>query len=236
MATYQALGEPTRYALYRHLVKVGRPCSIAELAAVMEVHPNTVCPHLDRLRKTDLVELSTDETGSVGRPRHLYKARPRPLVDLDGPKGAGLAAFSSMVLSASMERGIGKLALADVARRWGEQIMPPGVGLGGISGFSAAMEGLGFQPSVTECGCGLDVCAHPVTVNFGACPLSPIADHHPEVVCVMHEALAAGVVEQVSAVGECRGESVGRQGLRMCGFHASPAGGPCSVELAPAGI
>ena len=46
----KALGDNTRYALYLELLRAGRPLSTAEIAEALRLHPNTVRPHLERMR------------------------------------------------------------------------------------------------------------------------------------------------------------------------------------------
>ena len=80
---YKALGDETRYELFSILLESAVPLSTAELATRLSLHPNTVRPHLERMRQVGLVELEVCGSGSVGRPSHRY----RPTAGITGPPG-----------------------------------------------------------------------------------------------------------------------------------------------------
>jgi predicted ArsR family transcriptional regulator len=78
---YKALGDETRYELFSILLDSPAPLSTAELASRLQLHPNTVRPHLERMRQAGLVELEVSGSGTVGRPSHRY----RPAAGITGP-------------------------------------------------------------------------------------------------------------------------------------------------------
>ncbi len=53
---FKALGDPTRARLLSCLIKVGRECSVSEVAECCEVDFSVVARHLARLRRSGLVE------------------------------------------------------------------------------------------------------------------------------------------------------------------------------------
>lgn len=73
---YKALGDDTRYALFVELMASPRPLSTAELAERFGLHPNTVRPHLERMREAGLLEVAVECRGTVGRPQHRYQPAP----------------------------------------------------------------------------------------------------------------------------------------------------------------
>src|SRR5215203_2499625 len=70
LAVLKALGDETRYAMYRELAT--STLSAPELAERLGLHANTVRLHLDRLRDAGLIEAEAIHRGTVGRPQHLY--------------------------------------------------------------------------------------------------------------------------------------------------------------------
>src|SRR5215211_3422939 len=68
----RVLGDNTRYAIYLELARAARPLVTAEIAETLGLHPNTVRPHLDRMREVGLLDVVTDAQGAVGRPQHRY--------------------------------------------------------------------------------------------------------------------------------------------------------------------
>src|SRR3954451_16888499 len=99
----RVLGDNTRYAIYLELARSPRPLVTAEIAEMLGLHPNTVRPHLDRMREVGLLEVTTDARGEVGRPQHRYSLSPEaPSLGLEPPLMPMLA---RMVLS--MARRVG---------------------------------------------------------------------------------------------------------------------------------
>ena len=72
LAVLKALGDNTRYAIYLELARSPRPLATAEVAETLDLHPNTVRPHLERMREVGLLDIETDARGTVGRPQHRY--------------------------------------------------------------------------------------------------------------------------------------------------------------------
>src|SRR6476660_5712019 len=71
---HKALADDTRYRLYRFVGLAGRPVSVREVSRRLNLHPNTVRPHLRRLEEAGLLA-SEVRKGSVGRPQVLYSVR-----------------------------------------------------------------------------------------------------------------------------------------------------------------
>ena len=63
-----------RAALLESLRAQDRPLSVAELAPLVGLHPNTVRAHLDVLVRTGEVSRRSDARNTPGRPRELYQA------------------------------------------------------------------------------------------------------------------------------------------------------------------
>ncbi len=88
----KALGENTRYAIYLELARSPRPLATAEIAATLDLHANTVRPHLERMREVGLLDQRIDNNGGVGRPQHLYSLAPdAPSLGLEPPAMPALA-------------------------------------------------------------------------------------------------------------------------------------------------
>ena len=82
----KALGDNTRYAIYLELARAARPLGTAEIAEALGLHPNTVRPHLDRMREAGLLDVTTDGRGEVGRPQHRFSlAAEAPSLGLEPP-------------------------------------------------------------------------------------------------------------------------------------------------------
>lgn len=116
-ATARALGEETRFRIYRDLCASGRPASVSDLAGRFDLHPNAVRQHLARLEQAGLVVSSLDRSPGAGRPRRLFEANPEPLelVVVHPPRSLKplLAMLSQLAASLPTSR------LREVGRAWG---------------------------------------------------------------------------------------------------------------------
>ena len=124
----KALADDSRYAIFSELGRgeprrgePGRgagPLSTVELARRLELHPNTVRLHLERLREAGLVRSASESHGSVGRPQLLWSLVPdAPLLGLEPDGFRVLAHLLADALAASVPRSA---ALVAVGRRAGE--------------------------------------------------------------------------------------------------------------------
>src|SRR5258708_5150752 len=92
LAMLKALGDESRFSMYRELAGSTGGCSAKELADSLGLHANTVRLHLDRLREAGLVDVEAVHRGTVGRPTHIYSLAP-------GAPGLGFDAPSYTLLS-----------------------------------------------------------------------------------------------------------------------------------------
>ena len=92
LPVFKALGDDTRFAIYQELGRSPAPLSASELAERLSLHPNTVRPHLDRMREAGLVEVEPIHRGTVGRPQLRYSLAPgAPGLGFDPPAHTLLA-------------------------------------------------------------------------------------------------------------------------------------------------
>ena len=208
----KALGDNTRYAIYLELVRSFEPRSTAEVADALGLHPNTVRPHLERMRDVGLLDVEVDNKGSVGRPQHRYRlADGAPSLGLEPPAYPPLV---HMLVQAALNAGISPEAAAVAAReegRYRASRATRATRKGCVEALTSALAELGFDPAVATEG---DL----ATVAFTHCPYRELAEAHPELVCHLHRGLVEGFVEQIG------GASVER-------FGTLADRDPCQVEL-----
>jgi predicted ArsR family transcriptional regulator len=77
--TARALGEETRFRIFRRLSVSGHAESVTELARQFDLHPNAIRQHLTRLEQAGLVVSSPDRSNGAGRPPRLYETSQEPL-------------------------------------------------------------------------------------------------------------------------------------------------------------
>ncbi len=194
----RVLGDNTRYAIYLELARSPRPLVTAEIADTLGLHPNTVRPHLERMREVGLLDVTTDARGEVGRPQHRYSLSVEaPSLGLEPPLMPMLA---RMVLSMARRLGASPIDAAAVgeaegAARAARYDQAPSA----LEALVADLDRLGFDPLVTAAdGDDIDPDA-PVTavVAFANCPFADLARDHPDLVCALHRGLVAGFVAQM---------------------------------------
>lgn len=191
----KTLGDNTRYAIYLELARSPRPLATAEIADTLGLHPNTVRPHLERMRDVGLLHARPDSRGAVGRPQNLYSiATDAPSLGLEPPVFPMMA---RMLLDVAADAGLAGDPVVAVGREQGRRIahdapvpdpaseQPPCV-----RAAIAMHERLGFDPATVT----VDAAT---TMAFGHCPFAELAESAPELVCALHRGLLEGLVEEI---------------------------------------
>lgn len=206
----KTLGDNTRYAIYLEMARSPRPLATAEIAETLDLHPNTVRPHLERMRDLGLVEVTAAATGAVGRPQHRYAiADDAPSLGLEPPVFPLLA---RVLLAGAAAGGLDPDDLADAGRDQGvaaaAAVQPA---LACADALEKELSGLGFDPARVDD-------ADDVTIAFTHCPFRELAEAHPDLVCSMHRGMVEGFVG-------ARGDA------EVTRFHPLVDRSPCRVEL-----
>ena len=209
----KALGDNTRYAIYLELARAPAPLATAQIAESLGLHPNTVRPHLDRMREVGLLDVVTDAQGTVGRPQHRYSlAADAPSLGFEPPAFPVLAQMLLRLAAAA------DLSTADAIEAGREQGASAAARRGGAGtcaeALGAELAALGFDPEaiVDEQG---------ATIAFTRCPFRELAESNPDLVCGLHRGLIEGFADQ-------RGDA------RVLEFHDLADRSPCQVEIAQA--
>jgi predicted ArsR family transcriptional regulator len=71
----RALGDPTRYQIFRYVSEAAEPVSVAEITAHVKLHHNGVRQHLAKLCEAGLLLEETVRVGP-GRPSLRYRLGP----------------------------------------------------------------------------------------------------------------------------------------------------------------
>lgn len=185
----KALGDNTRYAIYLELARSPTPLATADVAGVLGLHPNTVRPHLERMREVGLLDVRPAVGGGVGRPQHLYSlAADAPALGLEPPAYPLLA---TMLVRLSVDAGLDGEQAADAARPEGRRLAASvKSGSSWLDAVTTFHERLGFDPQEVSDG-------DTSTIFFANCPFGELAETNPEVICAMHRGLIEGFVDQL---------------------------------------
>lgn len=209
----KTIGDDTRYAILVAIAGAAGPMTALELADALGLHPNTIRPHLDRMREAGFVMREIAADGGVGRPRHEYRiADDAPIELLAGDRHADRPGFESESGGAGLEPLLVRLATSagatdDQARRLG---FTHGSGCASNPDHSAAgssrarpgldtvlreLDRLGFGPTTPAPSDGDDVADH-IRIDFTCCPFEDGTEHPPDIACSLHEGIVAGLAAE----------------------------------------
>jgi len=209
LALLKALGDNTRYAIYLELARSSVPRSTSEVAESLDLHPNTVRPHLERMREVGLLAVGSESRGGVGRPQHRYSlAADAPSLGLEPP---AMPLLARLLLQVSAVAGATPEESAEVGRQQGRAAVAAHRGGACVEALVAELDQLGYDPALASDGEG-------TTIAFTHCPFAELAAAHPEVVCELHRGIVEGFLESASDVTVER-------------FGTLVARHPCSVDL-----
>ena len=206
----KALGDNTRYAIYLEVARAPQPVGTAQIAESLDLHANTVRPHLERMRELGLLEVSVAAHGGVGRPQHLYCLAPEaPSLGLEPPVFPMVA---RMLLRLAATAGVDGDEAVEVGRDHGrDRAAGHDAGLPCARALVAELGELGFDPQavIDELGAG---------IGFAHCPFRELAEANPDLVCGLHRGMVEGFVEA-------------RGGARIDRFGTLVDRDPCRVDL-----
>jgi predicted ArsR family transcriptional regulator len=201
LALLKALGDNTRYAIYLEIARSPSPRSTAEISETLGLHPNTVRPHLERMRDVGLLDVEIDARGTVGRPQHRYTvAADAPSLGLEPPAFPTLATMLAEVAAQSRPAAddvaeVGREQGRSAAQRRRSNAATAGALASTraercVSALVRELADLGFDPASDSDEAGTTMIA------FTHCPYRELAETHPELVCHLHRGIVEGFVEQ----------------------------------------
>jgi predicted ArsR family transcriptional regulator len=184
-----ALVLPTRARLFAVLQEMRRPASTDELAERLELHPNGVRVHLERLREGGLVARERTRRGR-GRPRDTWTVAPDAQ-----PGGGPPTAYADLGrwLARAIAPGRNRLrAVQATGREIGRGLAPEG-GLGSAEDeMHAALVSLGFQPEREVDPEGQ------LTYRLRNCPYRDAVRENQPVVCTLHRGITRGLLDTIA--------------------------------------
>ena len=212
LSVFKALGDNTRYAIYLELARSPVALSTADISDALDLHPNTVRPHLERMREVGLLDVEVDSRGTVGRPQHRYfLAEDAPSLGLE-PSAFRLLARLLAVAAASA--AVDSDTVVRIGREHGRQAAALRQDAGAcVTALMAELAELGFDPAAADDGAT-------TSVAFTHCPFQPLAEVFPELVCNLHRGIVEGFVER-------------KGGARVAAFGTLLDRNPCRVDLVP---
>lgn len=181
----QALGDPTRFAIFEHVANSPDPIGVAELTERMGFNHNAIRQHLAKLVDADLVVESTEPRTTPGRPRLAYQARTDAFDRFQNRSGGSYQRLATMLLDLAATGD----TPYEVGRRSAQctELDEPTDDDGTIEAVMHRLDLDGFAPSRDES-----------TVRLDRCPFAELASDNAAVVCELHRGLIDGCLEQLS--------------------------------------
>ena len=181
-----ALAQPTRARLFRLLGELRRPASTDELASRVELHPNGVRTHLERLREAGLVTRERPRQAR-GRPRDMWLVAPGAR-----PGGEPPSAYANLGrwLARAIVPGRTSLRRVEATGREIGRELAPETGAGDAEEkMYATLSSLGFQPRRALDDQGT------LTYTLCNCPYRDAVRANQPVVCALHRGLTRGLLD-----------------------------------------
>jgi predicted ArsR family transcriptional regulator len=189
-----ALGDPTRFAIYEHVVSSPEPVSASEAGAVFGVHRTVARSHLEKLARAGLVVMDTRRNPRGGRPAKVYAPSSARLEVQLPPRRYEALSMLLVQLAANLDGRSAALA-EDVGCRHGREIAagladgrPASDGGPDLEGIAAYLRGAGCSPLITVRG------GRPVVVEVSNCLYFEVARAHAEVVCSLCGGVLCGLL------------------------------------------
>jgi predicted ArsR family transcriptional regulator len=208
----KALGDNTRYAIYLELVRSPKRLATADVAESLGLHPNTVRPHLERMRDVGLLEVTTEVRTGVGRPQNLYS--PTESAPSLGLEPSTFPMLARLLLKLATATGATAEEAAEIGREQGQRdALPYTRAASCLEALVDRLDSLGFDPAVDGTDDG-----ETAVIGFAHCPFRELAEAHPDLVCSLHRGLVEGFVE---AMGDAD----------VADFHPLVHREPCQVSV-----
>jgi predicted ArsR family transcriptional regulator len=188
-ARSDALAQASRARLFRLLGELQRPASTEELAERLDLHPNGVRTHLERLREAGLV-VRGRERRPRGRPRDTWMVDPQAGPSSD-PPGA-YADLSRWLVRDIASRRSGVRHVESAGREIGRELAQQGEAGTPEERMHRALATLGFRPTRAIDRDGK------LDYTLANCPYREAVHENQPVVCALHRGLTRGLLDDIS--------------------------------------
>jgi predicted ArsR family transcriptional regulator len=183
------LAQPTRAQLFALLSEVGGPTATDELARRLDLHPNGVRLHLERLVEAGLV-VRERERQARGRPRDTWSISPDARPAGDPP--TAYADLGRWLVRAIAAGGTRVRDVEATGRQIGRELAAQQTAQTPEARIFGALVGMGFQPTRR-----LD---HDGTLTYCLrnCPYRAAVHERQSVVCGLHRGMTRGLLDELA--------------------------------------
>lgn len=179
----RALGDPTRYEIFRHVAEASEPVRVSALVAHFGFNHNAIRQHLAKLTDAGLLteELGTPTT--TGRPPLQYRIAPGAMGSWGAPGPYELLAVLLLDVANGTQTPV------DTGKEAGHRVAAEfDAGTDPLDVLETEMARRGFEPR-------REVRGRRVELVLERCPFVAAASADPEIVCAIHRGLAEGILD-----------------------------------------
>jgi predicted ArsR family transcriptional regulator len=179
------LGQPTRARLFALLGELKRSAGTVELAERLELHPNGVRMHLERMKQVGLVERARVRQAR-GRPPDAWTIAPGAM-----PGGAAPRAYQDLgrwLARALKARPGGPRGIEATGRQIGRELAPADAH-DDPDALETSLTALGFQPTATRRE------GDQITVCLRNCPYRDAVHENQSAICALHKGITRGLLD-----------------------------------------
>jgi predicted ArsR family transcriptional regulator len=225
-----ALGDPTRYGIYRSIVDAaGEPLTVSQIAEEFSLHPNVARMHLQKLVDVGLVVSDTRRSKGGGRPARIYMLSTRvanlqfPPRDYQTLANVALSVVGRLTdddptLLEQAGRELGREEGRQALKR--EGLDPAYHDLDALlDSLGRTAADLGMYPRMERHDDGS------VELEVRNCVFREISAVRPDLVCRLHTAMMEGLAQAFMTSSTLEGIPSISMGGQSCRFTVRPAGG-----------
>ena len=188
IAPDDVLAQPTRARLFVLLGELRRPAGTVELAERLELHPNGVRIHLERMKQAGLVQRDRVRR-QRGRPPDAWRIAP-------GARPGGSAPNAYQDLGRWLARAFragsrSARGLEQTGRQIGRELAPE-TAAADTDAFETSLAALGFQPAMTSSD------GPRATFCLGNCPYRDAVRENQPAICALHKGITRGLLDVIA--------------------------------------
>lgn len=183
-----ALAQPTRARLFEILAKLRRPASTEELAELLQLHPNGVRLHLERMRDAGLLLRQAERRGR-GRPRNLWTVAPDAEPGGDPP--TSYAELSRWLVRSLTMGGTRVRDVERAGRQIGRELAEGAAATEAEQRLHDILVTLGFQPERRR------DADDRLTYCLRNCPYRDAVRERQSLVCGLHRGMTRGLLDVI---------------------------------------
>jgi len=189
------LSQPTRARLFALLTELKRPARTGELAERLELHPNGIRLHLERLAEAGLIERARVRQAR-GRPPDAWRVA-------SGASPGGRAPRAYHDLGRWLARALGARpgglrSIEGTGREIGRELAPKDAS-SDPDALQISLTALGFQPTVTQ------RARDRTTICLGNCPYRDAVYENQPAVCALHKGITRGLLDVLAPQAKLTG-------------------------------